>query len=126
MNDAVLQINASLGQRASKEAIGLENKVKASMRAVIRENWMATRDEELFRASVGGALLDVGLDSDDGTRLQRSIDVLKKFSAVLTAAQAGLSIDPDSWIPNEDDEAPLPLMGWWHAIKAESENKSSR
>ena len=114
--DVVLHINATLGARASKEAQGLENKVKASMRAVIRENWMATRDEELFRAGVGGALIDVGLDSEDGKRLQESVQALNKFSAMLTAAQAGVSVDIASVLPEEE---PLPLLGWWHEVKAE-------
>jgi hypothetical protein len=117
--DVVLNINATFGARAAKEATGLENKVKASMRAVIRENWMATRDEELFRAGVGGALIDVGLDSEDGQRLERSILALKKFSAMLTAAQAGLSVNIESVLPGEGEEQPLPLMGWWHQVRAE-------
>ena len=119
MNDAVLNINASLGARASKEATGLENKIKASMRAVIRENWMETRDEGLFRAGVGGALIDVGVASEDGQRIERSLRALAKFSAMLTAAQVGVSVDIASVLPGEGEEQLLPLMGWWHDMKAE-------
>ena len=117
--DVVLNINATFGARAAKEVTGLENKVKASMRAVIRENWMATRDEELFRAGVGGALIDVGMDSEDGQKLERSVKALAKFSAMLTAAQAGVSVDMASVLPGDGDEQPLPLLGWWHDVKAE-------
>ena len=119
MNNAILQINATFGKRAADEETGdLEAKVKASMRAVIAENWMDTTDDGVFRAGVGGALLSVGLDSDDGKRLQRSIEALRKFSAFLTAAQAGLSVDPSSLEEPEGAEPLLPLMNWWHEVKA--------
>lgn len=114
--DAVLMINSQLGQRAAAEVSGIKNKVKASMRAVIRENWMATRDEELFRAGLGGALLDLGTESEDGKRLHSSIQAMRRFSAFLEAAQAGLSVDVES-IKAEGEM--LPLMKWWHEVKAE-------
>ena len=120
MNNAVLSINATFGKRAAdEEGGGLEAKVKASMRAVIRENWMDTTDDGLFRAGLAGALQSVGIDTDDGQRLKRSIEHLKRFSAFLTAAQAGLSVDPEGLLPSEDEEKPLPVMGWWHEVRAE-------
>lgn len=116
-NNAVLMINANLGRRGAKDAVGLEAKVKASMRAVREGNWLETNDDALFSAGVGGALLDVGADSDDGRRLTASLDAMRKLIAFLNAAQAGLSVDATSVLPPDDAELPLPLLGWWHETK---------
>lgn len=120
MNDAVLNINATFGKRAADAERGsLEAKVKASMRAVIRENWMETRDEGLFRAGLGGALLSVGMDSEDGRELQRSIERLKKTSGLLVALQSGVPVDLEAMLKEQENEAPVfPLMAWWHEVKA--------
>lgn len=116
MNDVVLTINSQIGQRAADAVTGLEEKVKASMRAVREGNWMETNEDALFRAGVGGALLSVGRDSLEGERLISSINALRRFSAFLTAAQAGVSADLSSVI-RDDEEKPLPLMQWWRETK---------
>lgn len=116
MNDAVLSINSTLGKRASAEVSGLENKVKASMRAVLKENWMETQDEALFRAGVAGALLDLGLDSDDGKRLRDSFLGMSRFAAMLNAAAAGIAVNMETVLPKDGEEM-LPLLGWWHDVK---------
>lgn len=116
-NNAVLMINANLGRRGARDAVGLEAKVKASMRAVLADNWMETNDDALFSASIGGALLDVGTDSEDGKSLLASLETMRKLNAFLGAAQAGLSVDLASLLPTDDAEPPLPLLGWWHETK---------
>lgn len=119
MNDpkmAVMSINAQLAARDVKEAVGIEDKIKAGMRAVIRENWMDTDDDSMMRAALAAVLMDVGRDSDDGKRILASMDSLRKLSAMLTAAQAGLSINL-----TDDDMPPdnlLPLIPMWHEAKA--------
>lgn len=124
MTDNILAINATIGRSASATVEGLEAKVKASMRAVLDGNWMIVdNDDALFRAGLAGALLDVGADSDDGKRLTESIVVLRKISAFFTAAQAGLSIDLSSALPEEGEEQPLPLLEWWHETKEFSQHK---
>lgn len=118
MNMAVISINAQLAKSDVAEAVGLENKIKAGMRAVIRENWMDTNDDSMMRAALAAVLLDVGQDSEDGKRLLRTMDGLRKLSAMLTAAKAGLSVNlEESDLPKEGDE-PLPIIGWWHEARA--------
>lgn len=117
-NDATLiAINAQLAERDVKAATGLENKIKAAMRAVVRENWMDTNDDSMMRAALAAVMLDVGKDSPEYARIVASVDSLRKFSAFLTAAQAGVSVDLDSVLPKEDAEQPLPLIAWWHEAK---------
>ena len=116
MSDAVLMINATIGRDAAKDVEGLEAKVRASMRAVLAGNWMELSDDNLMRAGIAGALLDVGTDSEDGRKLTKSIDALKKISAMLAALQAGISVDVASAMPEEGDEI-LPLVKWWQEEK---------
>src|SRR3954470_24275984 len=103
MNIAVMSINAQLAERDVKAAVGLENKIKAAMRAVIRENWMDTNDDSTMRSALAAVLLDVGQHSEDGQRITRTMDGLRKLSALLAAAQAGLHVTLD--------EADLPKEG---------------
>ena len=111
MNDTVLMINASFGKSASQKEIGLENKIKASMKAVKEGNWMETNEDALFRSSLAGVYLDVGQTSEDGMRLTESVNALKSFNAFIAAAQAGLNPE----VPKVSGEL-LPLMGWWHEL----------
>jgi hypothetical protein len=117
MNDAVLAINAALAADAVKEATGLENKIKAAMRAVIDKSWMDTNDDSMMRAALAAVLLDVGKDSPDYQRVVDSVEALRKFSAFLAASQAGLSVDIESVLPKEGDDPALPLVKWWHEAK---------
>lgn len=119
MNDhVVLQLNAAYGRKASSEAVGLEAKTKASMRAVLRENWVSTDETEQFHSAVLGVLLDVGKDSDDGQTVIRSMEALRKFEAAVRAAQSGVAVDFMSALP-EDPAAVLPLLEWWKSVKEE-------
>ena len=44
------------------------------------------------------------------------MDALRKLSAILTAAQAGLSVNlTEHDVPTEQS---LPLITWWHEAKA--------
>lgn len=116
MNMAVISINAQLAARDVKEAVGLEAKIKAGMRAVIRENWMDTNDDSMMRAALAAVLLDVGQDSEDGQKIVKTMDGLRKLSAILTAAQAGLSVNLSESDVDENFK-PLPLIQWWKEAK---------
>lgn len=117
MNMVVMSINAQLAARDVKEAVGLEAKIKAGMRAVIRKNWMDTNDDSMMRAALAAVLLDVGHTSDDGQKIVKTLDGLRKLSAILTAAQAGLSVNLNEGDVDENFK-PLPLLVWWQEAKA--------
>lgn len=115
-NMAVMSINAQLAKRDVEEAVGLENKIKAAMKAVLRENWMDTNDDSMMRSALAAVLLNVGQDSEDGKTLLRSMDALRKLSAILTAAQAGLSVNLEHM--DMPEEPYLALIPWWNEAKA--------
>lgn len=119
MNDMVLAVNATIGREASKCAKSLENKVKASMRSVLKGNWMETREDEIFKASVGGVLLDVGEESKEGQLLIKSIKMLQRFQAAFAAAAVDVPVNFEA-IVDEDDKKCLPLLSWWQDVKKET------
>ena len=112
-SDTVLAINATLGKEGSATATGLEAKVRASMKAVLDGNFMEIDDQNLFRAAIGGVLLDIEADSDDSRELMESMQYINRVSVWLTASQAGLEVKP----PEPIDDV-LPLLAWWHEVKA--------
>lgn len=114
--DTCFMINVSFGKNASARVSGINNKVKASMRAVLDENWLETNEDNLFRAAVGGVLVDVGVSSDDGQRIARTMEALNKVVAMLIAAQAGVKVDAASALPDEIEQF-LPLKQWWLEVK---------
>ena len=116
---ARVQVNAAYGRHAATQVTGLENKLKASMKAVIKEDWLGANEDEQFRAGVLGVLLDVGVDSEDGRLIARSLEAVTKFSAALEAMQAGLRVDFASALPIAGDKV-VPLLALWHEVKERS------
>jgi hypothetical protein len=117
-----LMINTAIGRSASKRETSLKNKVKASMRSVLEGNWLETKEDELFKASIGGALLDVGAESKKGELLIKSTEVLLRFSAAFEAAIAGVTVDFAAIMKDGDDKC-LPLLEWWEEVKKEIQPK---
>ena len=117
-DNTVMLINARLGRDASAKEERLENKVKASMRAVIAGNWLTSDDDLLFRCGVARALLDVGQDSEDGKILASSVNALRRLSAALAAMELGVGVDLVASLPGSPDGV-VPLPQWWEEVKKE-------
>lgn len=114
-NDIAVLMYAHGAAGASRRAEGMEQKCKAAMRFVLRDNWLGVPDEVLLTSAVGGVLLDVQPDSKAADELALAMLALKRFDTFLAAARAGLSPDPTPL----RETSPLPLLGWWLAVKDE-------
>src|SRR4051794_36385796 len=109
MNDAILTINGNIGMLAVKKSDTLEQKVKASMLAVLEGNWLTSEDELLFRCGIAGVLFAVGKDSEEYKISVKSVKALRSVSTMLELAQSGnhtMSLNP------ADFEEIVPLMAW--------------
>lgn len=111
-HDGVISVNATFAKTASQAAEGLEAKIKAAMRAVLDNDFLAATDDQQIRAACGGVLLDVGEASAAGQRIIKSIDATRQACAFLSAATAGLNVQP----PTPDPDA-MPLVRWFMEIK---------
>ena len=93
----------------------IEDKARAAMR-VAKDHWMVLDQDIQFRGAIGALLIHYGKDSPEYKRIASELDSLRKLSAILQAAQAGLSVNL-----SEDDvpkHEPLGLMKMWHEITA--------
>lgn len=118
--DNIMAINATLGASAAKKTVGtLEDRVKASMRAVLEGNWMETKQVKLFQAAIAGALMTCETGDEDWTRISDSLDALRKVGAFLELAKIGFKAD----MPELGAQSPLPLYEWWHAVFASTTPK---
>ena len=120
MNDIGLSILATTGKAASAKETGIEAKCKASMRAAREGDFMLFGDDAQFRGGLGGVLLDIGNDSEDGQRILDSLKVIRQFNAFVSAASAGLSVEPPT-VPEGDEM--LPLIAWWNEVREQCEPK---
>lgn len=121
-NNAIVMINANMDADAARKVEGLEAKVRASMLAVIKGDWMAADDDDLFRSGVGGAMIAVGEGTPKYAQLTASMKALQKFSAFLTANRAGLTVSIIDALKKEDGEPEtLPLTQWFREAKKEAD-----
>lgn len=89
---------------------GLEQRLRAAMRAT-RHHWMATNEEDRFKAAIGAVMLSYGEGSDEWKRLAWEVQQLGKISAMQQAALAGLSISLDSL--DFSGGEPIGLLALW-------------
>jgi hypothetical protein len=109
-----LMIAASEARHAIKNMSGdVVEKLKAAMKAT-RNHWMATNEDEQFKAAVIAVMLHYGEGTDEYNRLKWELENLKRFSAALSAAQAGISVDFTSVVQEEEKaNKPIGLLKLW-------------
>lgn len=118
--DNIMAINATIGARAAAETVGtIEDRTKASMRAVLEGNWMETRQVKLFGAAMAGVLMTCETGDEDYARIVETLDALRKVGAFLELAKIGFQAD----IPTLGARATLPLYEWWHDVFAVTKTK---
>ena len=113
-NDAMLSLVVSECKRPVEDcAGGLEDKLRAAMNAA-KDHWMVLDKDTQFRGAVGAVMLHYGKDSEEYKRLAYEVDALRKLSAFLAAAQAGLSVG----VPEMEEPKPEPIgiMKLWQEI----------
>jgi hypothetical protein len=116
----VMMINAEYGAEAARATVGtLEDRVKASMRAVLEENWMDRKQMTLFQAAMAGALMSCDSGDGDWHQIVDSLEALRKVGAFLELAKIGFKAD----MPPLGMNATLPLYVWWHEVFAATKTK---
>lgn len=74
--------------------------------------FMTTNEDEQFRASVGALMLSYGEGTPEFDRIQAEMRMINQLSAMLNAAQVGLT----TGVPEmEEGFEPIGLMGLWRA-----------
>lgn len=100
---------------ACKGEPDLVKRLEKAMRAT-RDHWMETNPDAQFRSAVAAAMLES--DEADKDRIQRSMDGLRKVSALIGALQAGVPVDFEKLGEEQKADDILPLSKMWHDLAA--------
>lgn len=114
MTNSIL-IAALDAEHALKKAkpASLDDALSVAFEAVYR-HWLVTSIPEQFQAGFAGLLSHYGEGTEEWDRLHTEALAIKQINAMLTAAEAGLSITlPD---PEPDPPEPVGLVGAWRAF----------
>lgn len=115
-----MSINAMFGFNAAKETVGtIEDRVKASMRAVLENNYLENEQRRLFQASIAGALMTCETGDHDWHQLVDSMDAVYKVGAFLEVVKLGFK----AGAPALGEHVTLPLVEWWHEVFAVTKSK---
>lgn len=117
MTDIQLSLVVSECEAAIKDCSdNLEARLRAAMKAAAN-HWMVFDKNLQFLGAVGAVMEHYGKDSPEYERLAAELDGLKKFNAIVQAAQAGLSVDLSNVsMPTHE---PIGLMKLWHETTAQ-------
>src|SRR5882762_5263519 len=113
-NDVMLSLVVSECERHVKDCPGgLEDKLRAAMNAA-KDHWMVLDKDTQLRGAIGAVMLHYGKDSEEYKRLAYEVDALRKLSAFLSAAQAGLNVSA----PELEAERPkrVGIIDMWNKI----------
>jgi hypothetical protein len=91
-------------------------KLKAAM-SVTRNHWACTNEDQQFRSAIGAVMLHYGEGSEEFNRLKEEMAALQTVSAMINAAQAGVSVDFGSLADIGTDFEPIGIMKLWQQEK---------
>lgn len=112
MSDALLSIVIMSCAQAVERCHGsLEDKARAAM-GEAKDHFMVLDRDVQFRGAVGALLLHYGKGSPEYERIAAEIAGIRKLTAILASAHAGLSVNlTDDDVPKHE---PIGLMRMWH------------
>lgn len=118
MSDAFVAIIAAECKDAVAAANSLEDKARAAMK-VAKGSWLTLDQDVQFRGAVGALLIHYGLASPEYERIAAELSSLRKLSAILQAAEVGLSVNlTDADLPKHE---PIGLLRMWQEILSRKE-----
>lgn len=91
MNETLLMLVAAECKCAVENADGLEAKLRAAMDKA-KDHWMVRDPDLQLRGAIAAVLMHYGKESPEHARIVAELDGMRKLSAIMQAAQAGLSV----------------------------------
>jgi hypothetical protein len=117
MSDVMLALVVQSCESAVKNCNGdLKSKLLVAMKEA-KNHFMVTDKDTQLRGAIGAVMSFYGKDSDEWRRLEREVDMLRKFSAFLQATQSGLVVEPPEL--DESAEPPIGILGMWREVTCE-------
>lgn len=119
MNDTILMIVASEAKHAA-EALGPDATIEARFNAAakaVRNHWMAPPEDTELRGAVAGVMMTYPKESVEFRRIEKEVKAIRRFSALISAAQAGLNVGLSEDEDEDDGLEPVKLMELWRGSK---------
>lgn len=111
VNNSILMIAIHDAGTAIENDMTTEQMLKAAMTQA-QDFWLATDDDTRFRGAVGAVMKALGKEHEDYRHIADEMESLSKVSAMLTATQSGLTVEPP-----ELTEPKFGLMKLWREAK---------
>src|SRR3990167_8099398 len=113
MSDTMLALVIAECEHPVKQCGGdLKAKLVAAMNSA-KDHWMVLDDDTQFRGAIGAVMQHYGKDSNEWRTLEDEINALRKVSAFLAAAQAGLTVNLQDLEFNGPKTEPIGLIKMW-------------
>ena len=112
-NNVAIALVSAECETAIRDETDTTEMLRKSLKAA-RRHWMILDEDPQLKGALNAVLKKMGDSHPDRDRLETEIRMLSQFSAFLSAAQAGLAVEPPS-LP-EGFEA-LGVMKLWHEAK---------
>lgn len=110
ISTAVTIAISMLHPSAVGDTIGERFKAVIEPRVLSEACFMATKEDEQFRAAVGAVMLSYGVGTPEFTRIEAEMRMINQMSAMLQAAEVGLDVR----VPEMDEGfKPIGLLGMW-------------
>jgi len=97
---------------ACRDESDVIERLRKAMR-VCRDHWMETNETYRFRSAITAAMLES--TGDQRELIERSVEALKKVSAILNALQAGVGVDYNAIAELDNDVIPLNKL--WNELR---------
>ena len=114
-------LHVVIAEIGKPEGATIEERLEVAMKSALRSSF--ARDEESkLRAALGATLLSYDKDSEEFARLEKSIELLKKVSAMLQALTSGVLVDMDAMGKEIDEETKdfnnIKILDIWRQVMA--------
>lgn len=91
-----------------------ETRVKKAMKPVKDGHWMFPDDDISFRGAIAGVLMAEETTQEEKDRIAHTLNGLRSLAALIS----GVPVDMDAMVEEQSKMEPVPLVKWWHEVKA--------
>jgi hypothetical protein len=106
----VIVIASQETRRAADQVEGVENQLRAAMRAAL-DHWLLTNEDIQIKAAIAGVLMIC--NEEDKARITRELD----FWTALSAAISGIPVDMAQVLAGQEGYEPIGLRRLWEEVK---------
>lgn len=117
-NSVMIAISETKGKLTGRKFENVTEALRAAF-SETKDHLLIVSDDDRFRAGVGAVLLLDSTSAEDKQRITDEMNLLVRFAAALSAAQAGVPVDFAALLPGEPPKDSIGLMKLWDSRNEE-------